>query len=634
MFLWEAIMRWPNYILTCILFLCITLFSGKSIAENFSVNSSFTFQNALNTAQSNDDDDTIYLMPGTYLIFEPLTYWSKQDVLGQPPHIENYSLTIDGLDYTQTILDGNDTNNRYVLLIDTLAVPEAVPITITIKNVTFKNAGLSPLGIAGTAASISLENCAFIKNKGGAELLTTTGGIRVTNSTFNENWGAYQGSGVFVSLDSGILSLENNTFIGNHSATEGGGAYCIMGKEGGIAINGNLFKDNHATSIGAGLVIIAMNGGQINLTGNVFENNRVGDKGGGACLFTYDMDKSASIILAENTFSANSAMQGGGVYVFANQAQMAISHSTFTQNRGSLKGGAVFSETTNAGAYFINSIIAENTAFDGGGIYAFTDYGEILITNTTCVNNTSGTQGGGVYAHLGANNTRARIYNTILWNNTVGTEGEDVYINDDGDGDGTGATVQFHHNAYAHLTVKDGDQVSAGNNITANPGLTSEYRLQSGSPCIDAGSNTAPQIPDNDMDFGDRIIDGDGDGDPIVDIGADEYDPSTPPATTTTTTIPPPVCMIRTIYGEQAQEVTTLRRFRDEIIAPTPMGNTIIALYYCLSSFMTETMKGNSVFKHEVKWFIDRIVWVVQKLFVQDEMRGTMTCDQHRNCTT
>lgn len=632
-------MRWPNYVLRCIIFLCITLFSGTSIAKEFAVNNAFTFQEALNGAQSNDEDDTIYLLPAPYSIFDLLTYWAKQDISGQPPHIEKYSLTIDGSDYTKTILDGN---GKRILLINTLDVPEAIAITVTIKNITFKNAGSGagsgspfPLSIAGTAASIRIENCAFIDNKGGVELLTTVGGITVINSTFNGNSGAYQGAGVFLSSDSGILSLENNTFIGNNSATEGGGAYCLIVKEGVITVSNNVFKDNHATSIGAGLAIIAMNGGQIHLAKNSFENNRVGDQGGGAYLCSYDVEKSASITLTENTFTENTALHGGGAYVFANKAQLGISHSIFKQNQAILKGGAIFTETKNTGAFFINSIIDENNAFEGGGIYGQTDSGEILITNTTCINNKIGTgdSGGGLYAYLLYNNARASVYNSIICDNTAGTQSDDIYINDDGDDDRTGATVQFHHNVYKGLTVRDGDHLTATHAITADPVLTSDYHLQSGSPCIDAGSNTAPQVPDKDMDFDDRIIDGDEDGESIVDIGADEYDPSTSPPTTTST-IPPPECMIRTIYGEQAEEVATLRRFRDETIAQIPAGNAMISLYYRLSAFLAETVKNNTFLQHEVKWLVDKIIWVVNRLVGPPKMTGETRCAQRQNVNT
>ncbi len=50
-----------------------------------------------------------------------------------------------------------------------------------------------------------------------------------------------------------------------------------------------------------------------------------------------------------------------------------------------------------------------------------------------------------------------------------------------------------------------------------------DVRLQAGSPCIDAGINTAPSIPVLDKDGTDRIIDGNADGIATVDMGAYEY---------------------------------------------------------------------------------------------------------------
>lgn len=44
-------------------------------------------------------------------------------------------------------------------------------------------------------------------------------------------------------------------------------------------------------------------------------------------------------------------------------------------------------------------------------------------------------------------------------------------------------------------------------------------------PCIDAGTNDAPNLPPHDYEGGDRIVDGHGDGTAIVDMGIDEFLP-------------------------------------------------------------------------------------------------------------
>jgi len=62
-------------------------------------------------------------------------------------------------------------------------------------------------------------------------------------------------------------------------------------------------------------------------------------------------------------------------------------------------------------------------------------------------------------------------------------------------------------------------------NISANPQFIGgvDYRLQSTSPCIDKGLNTAPGIPAKDKDGKSRIVNG------IVDMGAYEFQGTSPP---------------------------------------------------------------------------------------------------------
>jgi hypothetical protein len=70
-------------------------------------------------------------------------------------------------------------------------------------------------------------------------------------------------------------------------------------------------------------------------------------------------------------------------------------------------------------------------------------------------------------------------------------------------------------------------------NLNADPmfvdSANGDFHLQQGSPCIDAGDNSAPGLPATDIDGDNRRIDnprvadtGNGTA-PIVDMGADEY---------------------------------------------------------------------------------------------------------------
>jgi hypothetical protein len=64
-------------------------------------------------------------------------------------------------------------------------------------------------------------------------------------------------------------------------------------------------------------------------------------------------------------------------------------------------------------------------------------------------------------------------------------------------------------------------------NISADPMFTKGYKLQGGSPAIDAGDNAAPNLPSTDLAGNPRIIDGNDLPTAIVDMGAYEFAPVT-----------------------------------------------------------------------------------------------------------
>ena len=56
--------------------------------------------------------------------------------------------------------------------------------------------------------------------------------------------------------------------------------------------------------------------------------------------------------------------------------------------------------------------------------------------------------------------------------------------------------------------------------------MTADYRLTSGSPCMDTGNNSAPELPATDLGGDPRVQDGTSSGTAIVDMGAYEWGPS------------------------------------------------------------------------------------------------------------
>ena len=219
---------------------------------------------------------------------------------------------------------------------------------------------------------------------------------------------------------------------------------------------------------------------------------------------------------------------GGGIY--ASGGSITIRKCTFTNNKGPINGGG--------GIYLINntstisdSVFAGNATSSGGGGLN-NRYGSVTLTNCLFYGNTAGFVGGGIY--IGENSpvniinctitknhsyNRAggggggvnifqgygKIMNSIIWGNTCGISGQPPDL------DLRGVSVSVTY------TTIDQDPLFVGNN---------DFHLQSGSPCIDAG--TSEGAPDRDLEGLYRRDDPDtsntgGGALPYYDRGAFEY---------------------------------------------------------------------------------------------------------------
>ncbi len=278
-----------------------------------------------------------------------------------------------------------------------------------------------------------------------------------------------------------------------------------------------------------------------------FRNGNSTSSGGGLYVET----DAADITLEGNTFSGNSATLGGGAVVGTTSGTVSLTNNTFTGNSGTLGGGAAVGTWTGT-VTLTNNTFSGNSANFGGGAAVGTWTGTVSLTNNTFSDNFAG-YGGGVLVGTGDDLASAEIYNNIFWNNTAMTDGDDLYVDSDGDENGTGSPVKVFNNDLSgnadfgsgqseDLYITDTDNYSHGSNIQQDPLFVDpaggDFHLQATSPCIDAGDNNAPGLPAEDFEGDPRVIDGDQDGNPVVDIGADEYQPQqTQPAVTQAPTL-------------------------------------------------------------------------------------------------
>lgn len=225
----------------------------------------------------------------------------------------------------------------------------------------------------------------------------------------------------------------------------------------------------------------------------------VENSGSGSCRGGGLQVEFGSAVLVDCSFIRNSARQGGGLYAL--YGAVALTHCEFIQNTAALQGGAIcLAQCGGTSATVTNCAFIENVAGDAGGGVAVWDRAGGGILNTEVYNSTFAGNEASTGRSLAANTAYVEYYayNSILW------EIDPVYCSG-----GAG----FHH-YYSDVRGYS----SGGGNIDADPGYvdpsSGDYRLGSGSPCIDAADTTT--LPRDTYD-----LDGDGDiSEPIpVDLG-------------------------------------------------------------------------------------------------------------------
>jgi hypothetical protein len=193
---------------------------------------------------------------------------------------------------------------------------------------------------------------------------------------------------------------------------------------------------------------------------------------------------------------------GGGMYN-ASSSPFLLG-CTFTENGVSAPfdacGGALYNDDAST-PWLFNCAIVRNAAGSdaglgrGGGICG----GALHLTNSILNGNWADLQGGGIH---GGSPT---VVNSISW----GNHPEEIW--------GGTPTVTYSNIQGGYEGEGNIDQDPLW--VDAEGG---DYHLGIGSPCIDAGTNDAMLLPEYDFEGDPRVLDGDGDGLAVVDMGIDE----------------------------------------------------------------------------------------------------------------
>ncbi|MFW5653271.1 MAG: choice-of-anchor Q domain-containing protein, partial [Planctomycetota bacterium] len=316
------------------------------------------------------------------------------------------------------------------------------------------------------------------------------------------------GNGGGMYLDNSFGVVEDSTFSGNASFG-GGGAYVL---EGAPTLENLLFINNTGGNNGGGLTTAISNATVLNCR---FETNSDVDFGGGMYV------NGGSPVIDGALFYRNDASSGGGFFARNFSGQLLNSRSIENTAR---TGGGIYIASGSDNSVVANTIIAGNEDSIWGGAAVFNGasplfYGNVLIGNST-----------GIYSSFGSFPFIAN--SIIIGNDTKFGSGAELY------GDG----IPFlEYSIIDELYRFSGDGVLLGvdplfvdkNGPDGILGtIDDDYRLQAGSPAIDAGSNDL-WLEDLLVDFdgSDRFVDdpntpdtGVGTGG-IIDIGPFEFQP-------------------------------------------------------------------------------------------------------------
>ena len=304
-------------------------------------------------------------------------------------------------------------------------------------------------------------------------------------------------------------------------------------------LSGDLDMDGD-TSDNAYHVVTGATGATIDgftISGGNADGNSADSWGGGGMY-----NSSSSPTVTDCTFSENVAYNGGGMY--NSYSSPTVTNCTFSENAANVGGGmrninssptvtdCTFSEnaaytgggmrsSSDSSPTVTNCTFSENAADYGGGMSNYSSDSSLTVTNCTFSENAA-KYGGGMYNHYSS----PTVTNCIFWDDSASSSGPEIYNTD------YSTTITY--------SIVEGGYTGTGN-LNADPLFVSstDLRLQSGSPAIDVGDDTAvPAGVTTDLDGNPRFacdaaaydagVDAGADGGAAgcpVDMGAYEYQP-------------------------------------------------------------------------------------------------------------
>jgi len=276
----------------------------------------------------------------------------------------------------QAVLNANAAVGTDEVIFDPTVFSSPQTITLSSGSIPISTGALTVTGPGPDQLTVSGNNASriFVVSGPGA----TISGLTMTSGRPDSS---FLGNGGAIYANASPLVVQNSTFLGNDTLEDGGAIYV---RDANLTVDECIFKGNHADEFGGAVVVYNSSFSPKTVTiqrSSFFDNTIHYFDGGGLAVegrLTVTVENSAFF---RNTTGFNGV--GGAISIGTielgpyNPANVAIRNSTFSNNRASYYGGALYADDFDTKSVAVqNCTIVDNEAMSaGGGIYApYTGY--------------------------------------------------------------------------------------------------------------------------------------------------------------------------------------------------------------------------------------------------------------------
>ena len=319
-----------------------------------------TLRAAIQNTNKNNQDDTIILSEGTYLI--TVDGDSENDSANKDLDVKsdnNHKLIIKGVGPDKTIVDGNALDRVFHVV--------GASTSVTLSNLTVKGGSKqSDGGGIFNEGTLSLENC----------VITDNHALFANDNTLGFGGGIYNVGNLVI--DHSSVSYNTANAKGNFAG--GGGIYSEKGSH--IIIRDSLIAQNQAKESGNSGGGIFLYGAVALIERTMISDNKAYDSGSGIASRADPGTNTASeLVIKSSSIFGNIPISqtgvGGGVY--DSNGLLELENTTISGNQANY-GGAIYkyddydANNIKPGLVFRNITITQNKSYNrGGGIYIYND---------------------------------------------------------------------------------------------------------------------------------------------------------------------------------------------------------------------------------------------------------------------